>query len=463
MKNLLIALLVLLLSTAYIACTKTSFITSKDAQLRTSADTLHFDTVFTSTGSVANRFKIFNPNQQKLLLTNIKLAGGATSAFKINVDGVAGNNFNNIQLEAGDSLYVFVSVSINPTAANAPFIFQDSIFINYNGNEKIVQLDAYGQNAYFLRNRQITTDTSFTKDLPIVILGRLVVDPGATLTLEAGTNIYVHADAPILINGSLHAEGRKFDSTQVSFRGDRLDVDFRDYPGSWPGIYFSETSRNNILTFTNIKNAYQGIITIESISNPKITLNECTITNIYDAGILSDHSTIIARNCLIANCGNNIALTGGGTYNFNHCTVSSYSNLFINHKNPVLLISNANGQNQPNSLTANFRNCIFYGDSGIVKNEIVLERKGTTPYNVNFQNILYRNKVATSLANFTSSINNEDPKFDSLDAGKRIYNFRLKSTSPAINKGSNTGILFDLDGKPRGGAAGLPDIGAYEF
>ena len=236
MKNLLIALLVLLLSTAYIACTKTSFITSKDAQLRTSADTLHFDTVFTSTGSVANRFKIFNPNQQKLLLTNIKLAGGATSAFKINVDGVAGNNFNNIQLEAGDSLYVFVSVSINPTAANAPFIFQDSIFINYNGNEKIVQLDAYGQNAYFLRNRQITTDTSFTKDLPIVILGRLVVDPGATLTLEAGTNIYVHADAPILINGSLHAEGRKFDSTQVSFRGDRLDVDFRDYPGSWPGI-----------------------------------------------------------------------------------------------------------------------------------------------------------------------------------------------------------------------------------
>ncbi|MCY7420604.1 MAG: hypothetical protein LH478_02550 [Chitinophagaceae bacterium] len=463
MKNLLIALLVLLLSTAYTACTKTSFTTSKDAQLSTSADTLHFDTVFTSTGSVADRFKIFNPNKQKLLLSNIKLAGGATSAFKINVDGVAGNNFNNVELEAGDSLYVFVSVSINPNAANLPFIFRDSILINYNGNEKIVQLDAYGRNAHFLRDRKITADTSFTKDLPIVILGGLVVAPGVTLTLEEGTKIYVHADAPILINGSLHAEGRKFDSTQVSFQGDRLDVDFRDYPGSWPGIYFSETSRNNILTFTNIKNAFQGIITKESVSNPKITLNECTITNIYDAGILSEHSTIIARNCLVANCGNNIAIIGGGTYNFNHCTISSYSNLFINHKNPVLLISNANGQNQTNSLTANFRNCIFYGDSGIVKNEIVLDKKGTTPYSINFQNILYRNKEGSPQANIINSINNQDPQFDSLDAGKRIYNFRLKSTSPAINKGTNTGILFDLDGKPRGGTAGLPDIGAYEF
>lgn len=456
-------LFVLLLSTAYISCTKTNFITSKDAQLNTSADTLHFDSVFTTTGSIVKRFKIFNPNQQKLLLNNIKLRGGAISPFKINVDGVAGTNFNNIELEAGDSLYVFVTVSINPATANIPFIVRDSISISYNGNQKIVQLDAYGRKAHFLRNRQIMADTTFTNRLPIVILGGLVVNADVLLTVEKGTQIYVHSGAPIIINGSLQTQGKKFDSTQITFQGDRLDPDFKDYPGSWPGIYFSETSRNNILTFTNIKNAYQGIMTKEAVSNPKITLNECTITNIYDAGILSEHSTIIARNCLVANCGNNITITGGGTYNFNHCTVSSYSNLFINHKNPVLLISNANGQNQPNSLTANFRNCIFYGDSGIVKNEIVLERKGTTPYNVNFQNILYRNKDATSLANFTSSINNEDPKFDSLDTGKRIYNFRLKSTSPAINKGSNTGILFDLDGKPRGGAAGLPDIGAYEF
>ena len=294
-------------------------------------------------------------------------------------------------------------------------------------------------------------------------MGGLIVDPGVILTLEGGTKIYVHADAPIIINGGLQAEGQKFDSTQVSFQGDRLDADFKDYPGSWPGIYFSETSRDNILIYTTIKNAYQGIITKESVSNPKITLNECTITNIYDAGILSEHSTILARNCLISNCGNNVAIVGGGTYNFNHCTVSSYSNLLINHKNPVLLISNASGQTQLNSLTANFRNCIFYGDSGIVKNEIVLDRKGTTPYNINFQNSLYRNKDVTTLANFTNSINNMDPQFDSLDAGRRIYNFRLKSTSPAINRGSNTGILFDLDGKRRGGAAGLPDIGAYEF
>lgn len=462
MKTYFLALTGLLFFMVF-GCTKTSFITSKDAQLSTSADTLHFDTVFTTTGSITNRFKIFNPNQQKLLLNSVQLVGGSTSPFKINVDGLPGINFRDIEVEAGDSLYVFVTVSINPTSANMPFLVRDSISIEYNGNKKNVQLDAFGRNAYFLRNKRISADTTFTNQLPIVILDNLLVDEGVVLTIEQGANIYVHANAPIIINGTLRTEGKVFDSTRISFQGDRLDEDFRDYPGSWPGIYFSETSRNNVLTFTNIKNAYQGIITKNAISNPKITLNECAITNIFDAGILSESSTIIARNCLIANCGNNITIVGGGTYNFNHCTISSYSNLFISHKNPVLFISNATAQTQPNNLTANFRNCIFYGDSGLVKNEVVIDKKGTTPFAVNFQNVLYRNVEAPAFANFTNSIVNQNPEFDSLDAGRRQYNFRLKNTSPAINRGSNTGILFDLDGKPRGGSAGVPDIGAYEF
>jgi hypothetical protein len=53
-----------------------------------------------------------------------------------------------------------------------------------------------------------------------------------------------------------------------------------------------------------------------------------------------------------------------------------------------------------------------------------------------------------------------DPQFDSINTSKRFYDFRLKLTSPAINKGENFNVPLDLDGFPR--PVGLPDLGAYE-
>lgn len=65
-----------------IGCKKDGFITSSDALLRTSVDTLHFDTVFTTVGSITQSFKIFNPNDRKLKLSSIQLMGGNTSFLK---------------------------------------------------------------------------------------------------------------------------------------------------------------------------------------------------------------------------------------------------------------------------------------------------------------------------------------------------------------------------------------------
>ena len=45
-----------------ISCKKEIFISSRDAKLNTSVDSLHFDTVFTSTGSVTHFFRIYNEN-----------------------------------------------------------------------------------------------------------------------------------------------------------------------------------------------------------------------------------------------------------------------------------------------------------------------------------------------------------------------------------------------------------------
>ena len=130
----------ILLSAIIFSCKKDSFITSIEANLATSADTLSFDTVFTSVGSVTQSFKIFNDNNQKLRLSQVKLSGGTSSSFKINVDGTSAPEVDDIEINANDSIYIFVQVNINPTAENLPFIIQDSILISFNGNQKFVQL-----------------------------------------------------------------------------------------------------------------------------------------------------------------------------------------------------------------------------------------------------------------------------------------------------------------------------------
>lgn len=443
------------------SCKKDSFISSGDARLTITADTLKFDTVFVTSGSTYRKFAIINDNNQKLRLSSVKLTGGSASVFKLNLDGVSGTQFSDVEINANDSIYVFAQVNVDPSAANLPFILRDSIEINFNGNTRKVQLEAWGQNAHFYRNKIVAANETWNNDLPYVILGSLQVNANTTLTINKGCRIYVHADAPLLISGTLVVNGLKDTTDRVHFRGDRMDDPYKDFPASWPGIFFQPSSKDNVLTYAMIRNAYQGIGIQDPspTANPKLTLNECVIDNAYDAGIVSLNSSIRARNCLISNCGKNLLLAKGGNYQFTHCTVVTYANRFIDHKDPVLTLANYVNTTSAD-LTASFRNCIFWGENGLVDNEVVVLKNGTGVFAVNFDNILW--KVQSAPANITSTqiLNNLAPLFDSINTSRNYYDFRLQSSSPAINKGINAGVSTDLDGKPR--PVGLPDLGCFE-
>ena len=459
MKRLIYFLLLLFLLKGVISCKKQTFITDKNAALTITADTLRFDTVFTSVGSVTQYFTIINSNSQKLQLSSIKLMGGNSSAYKINVDGNAVAEISNVEMNAGDSIYVFVSVTIDPSLTDLPFIVQDSIQINFNGNQKYVQLEAYGQNAHFLRSHYINTDTTWSNDLPYVIFGGIQIAKNTTLTIEEGSRIYLHADAPLIVDGTLIVNGTA--ANPVSFLGNRLDNVYRDLPASWPGIYFRQSSISNIIQYGIIKNAYQGVVAVGPSANtlPKVQLQECIIDNIYDAGILAVGSAIDAVNCLVSNCGSNLVINAGGAYRFTYCTIVSYDNNYISHKKPVLTLTNTDEAGNSYDLNALFRNCIVWAGGNNIANEVYTDKKGNAAFSVNFDHVLYKAKEISPDIQVMNSIANQDPLFDSINADRRYFDFHIgKNPSPVIGAGTPVVISNDIDGKAR---TGEPDLGCY--
>jgi hypothetical protein len=446
-----------------ISCQKQSNLNG-NARLFLSADTVSFDTVFASTATVTQQVKLINNNDQGISISSVILEGGSNSSFIINIDGNPGPDASNLSIPANDSLTIFVTVFVRSGTGPTPFQLQDSIRISYNGTNQFIQLRAWGQNAHFLKNQVIQGNVSWPNDLPYVIYGSLTIDSNATLTIEPGVHVYIHADAPVYIDGTLNALGDSAENQRVYFTGDRLDLPYANYPGSWPGIYFRQTSKDNVLNYVVLQNGNHTLVA-EGMStdlSPKLTLNQCIINNSLAEGILAVQSSVKAVNCLISNCGQNIVIGLGGAYQFEYCTVASYSTNQLFHQQPVLTVSNYSSDGNQlltSDLNAGFINCIFWGSGGI-PDEALISKQGSTVFNVLFDHSIL--KQQNYPANIDSSFLwlNTDPLFIATGFPDNTYDFQLQTGSPALDRGANVGIAIDLNGNPR--PADISDLGCYE-
>lgn len=444
-----------------------------------STDTLAFDTVFTSLGSATVSMKIFNPQSEKINISSVHLAGGASSFFHLNVDGKSGNG-KDIEIAAHDSIYVFATVKVDPTDENTPFIVEDKLIATLNGHEYSIPVIAYGQNAHYVHDSLLATQTWMT-DKPYVVFGYVIVDENNTLTIPKGCRIYMHANARIFVAGTLKAMGTKTDS--IIFQGDRLDrsyFGYEGYPGEWGGLYFTSYSTENVLQHVIIRNCGNGaqgappaaiqVAPDSVVDNPwQLTLDRVTIENSFGYGLLSFNGSVKAENCLIHSCGANaLALVQGGKYEFNNCTIATYGNNKISHnENPVVVILNYYRINQTSppltaQLGVTLRNCVI---AGSLENEFVADSLSDAPAAIILENCLLKTDsskirpwVQRSNVRYTLVDGILDPQF--MDIVK--WNYRPKATSPLID----AGIIYpnmpdsDLDDKQRGI---IPDIGCYEF
>ncbi|MBB6240075.1 hypothetical protein HDC90_004739 [Pedobacter sp. AK013] len=410
------------------ACRKGERITTDpNAKLNISNKEVLFDTIFTSVGSITKRIKIANKNNDAVKVSEIRLSGGNASAFSININGEQTQTKNDLIINGQDSINIFVKVSINPNSTNLPFLVQDSIILNTNGNKQVIQLLAYGQNAVFVNESTINTNTIWTKALPYIINGSLTVKSGASLTIQPGAKIYFHKDANLNIEGNLMVNGSF--SEPILFCSDRLERIYSDEPGQWKGIFLKRTGYG-LIKNAIIKNASVGI-TSDSLSinnNPKLILSNSMIKNMQVAAYIGYHSELLAFNNMIYNCGNYlIYAVGGGNYNLKQNTFAGY-NLNFPRKTASLSFSDYLSADAYNKLQIDLTNNIIWGS---LTNELDIQKKTSAIVQLNLWSNLIRSTNSTYNGN--GNILNIDPSF----INKEMENFELSANSAARKKGAD--------------------------
>lgn len=458
------------------SCKKDVLITDTNAKLRLSADTILFDTVFTTIGSTTLQLKAYNDYDQPIQVTNIQLAGGKNSNFRINIDGVPTTEIQDIEIPANDSIYIFIKVTVDPNNSNSPLVINDSILFNTNGNLQKVQLVAWGQDAYYHTPNLpidkpwysvIDRNSIWTNDKPHVIYGYAVVDSASTLTIQEGSKIHFHKNGVLWVykGGTLKVEGKP--SNEVVFQGDRMEQYYKEIPGQWRAIWLSSGSINNTIDYAIIKNGTIGIQadTLGSpLTQPTLKLTNTIIRNMSTAGVLGQGTWIEAYNCVISNCGQYaVALNIGGFYDFKHCTIGNYWNFSTRQTSSVFLNNyyqdSYNNYHIRELYQATFANCIIHGS---IAEEIQLDSfPNIGKFNYKFDHCLLKTETKTSnTTHFINCLINSSPGF--INAYE--HNFELSAGSASINQGSvavGAAVRLDILGHDRTIDI-APDLGAYE-
>src|SRR5260221_798286 len=111
-KIFLYSFLIVLIISLGSSCRKDDVIEDGNVKLRFSEDTLLFDTVFTSVGSVTNVFTVHNDYSSAVRISSLRLAKGNSSYYRLNVDGQPGRSFTDVEIPAKDSTLIFCEVTI---------------------------------------------------------------------------------------------------------------------------------------------------------------------------------------------------------------------------------------------------------------------------------------------------------------------------------------------------------------
>ena len=172
-----------------------------------STDTLDLGPIFTEAGTPTHSFTVYNRHDKGINISSIKMRDDADGMFRLNVDGVAGEDFQNVEIRANDSIYVFVEATLKANGSDAPIEVKRHLDFVVQGVTSTVVITAEGQDVERKHGEIIDTDTRFTANKPYQIFDSLVVKEGVTLTLDPGVTLYFHNNATLRVEGTLVSNG----------------------------------------------------------------------------------------------------------------------------------------------------------------------------------------------------------------------------------------------------------------
>lgn len=514
MKRSLYITLSLIALVFWSSCRQDFIFAPSSGNLSFSKDTVYLDTIFSNIGSSTYTLKVYNTSDEDILIPSIKLSKGQESNYRMNVDGLIGNGaligkeFENIELLARDSMYVFIETTIDifPLVENeTQFLYTDVIvFENTSGVQKVELVTLVRDAVFIFPNRDaegvvetlafdtdgdgVDDETSvrgrflqdseltFTNEKPYVVYGYAAVGDGKTLNINPGARIHFHEDSGLLItnNASLHVNGLpsldlELLENEVVFEGDRLEPLYENVPGQWQTIWLFNGSTDNVINYATIKNGTIGVLSDGNQQDPtKLEINNSQVYNQSNFGILGRATSIIAENIVINNSGlSSFAGTVGGNYNVTHSTIANYwTSSFRQY--PALLLNNFTVDSENTVTTnplvaANFTNCIIYGNDSP---ELFLENKNSEDFNFKFTNsLIYFDDPNGNFSSpeydfsdttlYENVIFNNNPQF--LDPFNNKLN--IPFGSPAEGAGIFSGNLTkDITNKTRNSP---PDLGPY--
>src|SRR5690606_30024287 len=149
--------------------------------------------------------KVYNRSNKDISIPNLRLGQGQASNYRLNVDGISGKEFQNVELLAKDSMYIFIETTFDiqtVVTANNQFLYTDVIEFDSGSNFQKVDLVTLVKDAVFIypnRDAQGIVET-LTFDVDgdgnvdeTNVQGRFLTDAELTFTKDKPYVIYGYA------------------------------------------------------------------------------------------------------------------------------------------------------------------------------------------------------------------------------------------------------------------------------
>ncbi|WP_430613465.1 hypothetical protein [Flavobacterium sp. JP2137] len=489
-----------LLLVVLVSCRKDFDFEPQQGKLSFSKDTVYLDTVFTNIGSSTYTLKVYNRSNKNIKIPSVRLGQGEKSNYRLMVDGRAGKVFQNVELLAKDSLFIFIETTIdyNQYQNNlTEFLYTDRIDFGNGSDAQKVELVTLVQDAHFLypqRNAQGVAETipfddeeiygfylserdhnqkntlHWTSDKPYVIYGYAAVPAEKTLRIDPGARIHFHDNSGLLVANKAKVASMGTPERPIVIQGDRLEPDFANIPGQWGAIWLTVGSTG---TFENtvIKNPTVGLLVNKN--SETVRLHNVQIYNATQNGILGRAAKIYGSNVVVGNAGiASFSGSFGGEYEFIH---SSFVNYWSKPNHTAVMLDDYDGSAEFQLKKAVFENCILYSSSS----ESLIIRTAAAPENVHFQ---FKNSLIKyfafgggNQAAFPFDFNNP-LYYNAILLSTQTDQFRPYFLNPQKNELMITDesvqiigkgnletaqkVPLDLLGKVR---TSQPDVGAYQY